>query len=71
MRGSIKVISLIITFVIFIVLNIVWFVINPSGESLSTSNPAYYIVLFMILVAIFAIAFYFYSKSRQKTKIKL
>ncbi|TFF90424.1 MAG: hypothetical protein EU548_03070 [Promethearchaeota archaeon] len=71
MRGSIKIISLVFTLSLFILLNIFWFIVNPSGESLSTSDPTYYIVLVIVLGAILAIAIYMYTKSRRKKRVRL
>jgi len=75
MRTSIKIISLIITIVIFIALNIYWFAISPTGEAPDTSNPVlaflYYSVFFIILTLILVIVIYFYIKTRRKTRIKL
>jgi hypothetical protein len=71
MRLSIRLVAAGITITIFIILNIYWTLAVPEGTSFDTLGAAYWIPFFAILIAMFAIAFYFYSKSKQKTRIKL
>ncbi len=70
MRSTIKLVSLGITLAIFIVLDVYWLIVNPSGKSISSSDPSYYLVLIVVLTSIFAIALFLYIKSRKKAKIK-
>ena len=71
MRTSIKLVSLAITVAIFLVLNLFWWIALPKGTDFQTNTLAYYLPLILILGSIFGIAIYFYTKSKQKTKIKL
>lgn len=71
MRTSIKLVSLAITVAIFLVLNLFWWIALPKGADFQTNTLAYYLPLILILGSIFVIAIYFYTKSKQKTKIKL
>jgi hypothetical protein len=71
MRLSIRLVAAGITIAIFIMLNLYWTLAVPEGTSFDTFSAAYWIPFFVILTAMFAIAYYFYSKSKQKTKIKL
>ncbi len=70
MRSTIKLVSLGITLVIFIILDIYWFIVNPSGDPMDVTDPSYYIVLIIVLSSIFVIGIIFFVKSRQKAKIK-
>jgi len=71
MRTSIKLISCGITVAIFIFLNIIWWIALPEAKTLETEGLAYYLPLILILGAILGIIIYYYTKSKQKTKIKL
>jgi hypothetical protein len=71
MRASIRLVAAGITIGIFMILNLYWTLAVPKGSELDLFGPAYWIPFAVILGCMFAIAFYFYSKSKQKTRIKL
>jgi len=71
MRTSIKLVSLAITIAIFLLLNIFWWIALPKGADFQTNTLAYYLPLIMILGSMLGIALYFYTKTKQKTKIRL
>jgi drug/metabolite transporter (DMT)-like permease len=71
MRTSIKAVAFSITLAIFLILNMYWTIALPTGSEIETNNFAYWIPFILIMVAMFIIAFYFYTKSKQKTRIKL
>ena len=71
MRLSIRLVAAGITIAIFIILNIYWTLAVPEGTTSHTYSAVYWIPFFVILVAMIAIGYYFYSKSKQKTRIKL
>ena len=84
MRTSIKLITLGITIAIFILLNLLWWIIVPEGQKIETTtlvliegklieipNLAYYLPFVILIAGMVIIAIYFYTKSKQKTRIKL
>ncbi len=84
MRTSIRIIAAGITIGIFILLNYYWFyndwyltyiIQHPEQFSIEyiefIIGASYWVPFIVLLASMIAIAFYFYSKSKRKTRIKL